>query len=291
MPPSQRLVALVSLAAFALSVSCGGESPSEPGTPTPGTPVQVTTGGGDQPTVSPDGAWVAFLLTGNGIGKVPSTGGPGEPLTTAGREPDWARAGDLILYRDGSDLLTVNPATKATTLVRSGGFDDDAVWSPGGDLIAVQGASPDGLYLISYPSAEIVMVPCITPHGSACSGETPGWAPDGQFIVFADDGAILKVSRNGGSAEEIGGSSAGPGSPAHPTWSPDGNWIAFARESLPEHSHIWVIDARGSSSGPLQITSGAYRDANPAWSPDSRVLYFDSDRSGQREVWKVTFRP
>ena len=73
--------------------------------------------------------------------------------------------------------------------------------------------------------------------------------------------------------------------------SPNGQWIAFAAESLPEYSHIWVIDARGSTSGRLQITSGAHRDANPAWSPDSQMLYFDCDRSGQLEVWKVTFRP
>ena len=68
--------------------------------------------------------------------------------------------------------------SKAITLVRSGGFDDDAVWAPMGDRIAVQGSTPDGLYLISYPAGDISLVQCLASDQSACSGETPTWASD-----------------------------------------------------------------------------------------------------------------
>lgn len=41
--------------------------------------------------------------------------------------------------------------------------------------------------------------------------------------------------------------------------------------------------------GKVQVTSGAAVDSDPAWSPDGATIYFDSNRSGGSEIWKVAF--
>lgn len=253
-------------------------------------PTQVTTSGGYDPTVSPDGAWVAYRNPLVGIERIRLSDAKVETLFAgAAFEPDWSRTNGLILIRSQevpSGLFTLDPATKAVQLVTNTGFDDGAVWSPLGDGIAAQNSSPDGLVFITYPGGESTPIPCIEPDQTACGGEDPTWSPDGQWIAFYD-GPVEKVSRSGGQAEyvtqQIG---------SWPSWSPDGKWIAFVTNDLGSTEfHIWVTDARGSSFGVTQITDGPYDDEHPTWSPQSGAIYFDSDRSGQIEIWQVPFDP
>jgi Tol biopolymer transport system component len=61
---------------------------------------------------------------------------------------------------------------------------------------------------------------------------------------------------------------------------------------LPEtFDHIWIADARGMQHGLHQITFGAHYDSHPAWSSDSRTIYFVSDRGSTRAIWKVAIQP
>ena len=48
---------------------------------------------------------------------------------------------------------------------------------------------------------------------------------------------------------------------------------------------IWTIRADGT--GPVAVTADAPLDWNPVWSPDGNYLYFSSDRSGSRNLWRV----
>ena len=248
-------------------------------------PVQVTATGGTQPTVSPDGLWVAYTYPGGGIARVPAGGGDPDTLCTFGREPDWAHTGNLVVFRYQTSLYTVDAVTKVTTLIRTGGIDDDPDWSPDMSEIVVQCASPDGLVVVAYPGGVITSIPCVEPNLSACSGETPTWSPDGQWIAFYG-GPLLKVGRAGGAAiavTQTGG--------YYPHWSPDGQWIAFSKQSEAgsDGSHVWVTDARGDAYGLWQVTSGPSENLRPAWGADSSALYFQSDRSGRPEIWKIEF--
>jgi Tol biopolymer transport system component len=70
--------------------------------------------------------------------------------------------------------------------------------------------------------------------------------------------------------------------PAELTFSPDGLKVAFALHATvadvgshpPSDLHLVDLD----SDGPVQITSGAWSDRSPAWSPDGSRLAFLSDR-------------
>jgi Tol biopolymer transport system component len=70
-----------------------------------------------------------------------------------------------------------------------------------------------------------------------------------------------------------------------PIWSPDGDWIVFTA-MIEERPIIHVIGSRGGIPRPL--TSGEHRDVASCWSRDGRRIYFDSDRTGEWQVWAMS---
>ena len=72
-------------------------------------------------------------------------------------------------------------------------------------------------------------------------------------------------------------------------FSPDQRWITFLAHDLlyASTSTIYVVSAAG---GPWQaMTDGAWFDDKPRWSPDGRVVYFVSNRSGIANIWGRRF--
>jgi Tol biopolymer transport system component len=65
------------------------------------------------------------------------------------------------------------------------------------------------------------------------------------------------------------------------TLSPDKRWIAFSGRPSPDRTSLYVVPADGGEA--VQLTEGAFRDTHPAWAPDSRSLFFFSDRTGGPE--------
>jgi Tol biopolymer transport system component len=70
-----------------------------------------------------------------------------------------------------------------------------------------------------------------------------------------------------------------------PRWSPDGHQIVFNVGLVGMNRDIHVIDDAGGA--PRRLTADASSDEWPTWSQDGRWIYFMSDRSGAREIWKV----
>ena len=75
------------------------------------------------------------------------------------------------------------------------------------------------------------------------------------------------------------------------SWSPDGRWLAYGRgiSTLAATFELWLT--RASDGESVQLTDGTRRDVSPAWTPDSRGLYFVSDRGGTRDLWRFTLGP
>ena len=73
--------------------------------------------------------------------------------------------------------------------------------------------------------------------------------------------------------------------------SPDGKRIAFTVTTVVEaenrrHSEIWMVNSAGGE--PVRWTSPGYESSNPRWSPDGKLLYFNSDRPGGRgQSWAL----
>jgi dipeptidyl aminopeptidase/acylaminoacyl peptidase len=76
--------------------------------------------------------------------------------------------------------------------------------------------------------------------------------------------------------------------PAEPRLAPDGSAIAFVlteidREKNRYVSHLWLVSITpgGQAEPPRQLTFARARDRSPRWSPDSRHLFFVSDRDAE----------
>lgn len=293
-----RVIPIIILCSLLLlTLSCNERKPtqSEPAQPLQ----QLTFSGAWDPTVSADGKWLAYTVAGSGIIKQDLTSGQIYILTSFGSEPDWSHTSNLILFRTTEPvqsrtvLATVNTLNGDTAIIRYEGFDDGAVWSPVGTEIAAQDSH--GIRIITYPSGDTSYVTCSDPVDGSCEGENPTWAPDADWIAFEDGLEIMKIARNGGTAVQVVG---GLNDVTEPAWSPDGKWLAFAmQDSTTADWHIWVSDARGQDYGLYRVTAtdstctGAEcRDGSPCWSPDSKIIYFNSNRTGRYEIWSIGFR-
>jgi dipeptidyl aminopeptidase/acylaminoacyl peptidase len=80
--------------------------------------------------------------------------------------------------------------------------------------------------------------------------------------------------------------------PGNATISPDGKLVAFTvteavmtDEKSEYLTHIWISTVDGLRS--YQLTAGEKSCNSPRWSPDSRWLAFQSDRSGKSNIWLI----
>jgi dipeptidyl aminopeptidase/acylaminoacyl peptidase len=79
--------------------------------------------------------------------------------------------------------------------------------------------------------------------------------------------------------------------PSQPVISPDGCWVAYVVAPVGRGGErclcaLWVAAADGSSP-PWKLTAGMAADSDPRWAPDSASVFFLSDRTGSRQLYRV----
>jgi dipeptidyl aminopeptidase/acylaminoacyl peptidase len=136
-------------------------------------------------------------------------------------------------------------------------------------------------------------------HGGGFGGSAPAWTPDGdrllvsaQRIADADysleGGEIYAFSVKDGAVKQL---TDRKGPDSNPVSSPDGKKIAYTGYDFKHQSytvtHLYVMDADGGHPRPL--TANLDRDVGrPAWSADSRTLYFTAEDRGGSHLYRVT---
>ncbi|MHC4455996.1 MAG: dipeptidyl-peptidase 5 [Planctomycetota bacterium] len=75
-----------------------------------------------------------------------------------------------------------------------------------------------------------------------------------------------------------------------PQVSPDGKWIVFVvrktdLEENRERKDLWLVRVDGAEL--RRLTSHPENDTNPCWAPDSRTVWFISDRTESSQVWRI----
>ncbi len=75
-----------------------------------------------------------------------------------------------------------------------------------------------------------------------------------------------------------------------PAVSPDGQWAVYSvrhydwRENT-GWSNLWLANLDSGEN--RQLTSGRHSDGSPSWTPDSRAVYFSSNRSGASQAYRI----
>ena len=159
--------------------------------------------------------------------------------------------------------------------------------------------SHDGKYLLVNSAGKLHRLPVdgsgapeligIDPTLRLNNDHAPSW--DGKYIAFS---AVSPESRQSQVYVcNADGSNVRLMVKATPSyfhgWSPDGKYLAYVHQhadgGLPANYDVYRIPAAGGE--PEQLDSNAGYDDGPDYSPDGQWIYFNSDRSGKWDVWRI----
>jgi Tol biopolymer transport system component len=282
---------------------------------------RVTTGPGRDTefSLSPDGKRLAFTDQSQHIrawlfpfdatqGRVT---GPGRPITSSGVEawlhnlsPDGKRLA-FSSARSSRWVLTESPLPDGPeTPVVSDDSDlrDNAQWAPDSNRLAYvrEDHSTRKMQVMEWSSRSRNEVPLAPPTDA--EPKIFDWSRQSNSLLISqtnqDTGRseiavlpLVDTPRGNAVARSLLSDAAYDLYQAR--FSPDERWIVF--EAIPEGhqqpsaSAIYVSPASGGSW--IRITDGKRWDDKPHWSPDGKMIYFLSARSGFFNVWAIRFDP
>jgi serine/threonine-protein kinase len=227
---------------------------------------------------------------------VPRMGGAAR-RTASGRIE--AIRGSRVLYQRGDSLFVgaIDAPRDSLTFVVAGRDVHSATLSIDGARIAwVEGNST---FLINGNIAnsairvtDVVGGRPVEVAAPTTLNVSPAWLPDGRHLLFISkrDGPrdlyVVELDRHGlarGEPKRLPGAEDA----ANVSVSADGSRVAYSRLTVSRNIYTLPIPRGGSisTSSATPLTSGAQNIETHAISNDGRWLAFDSDRSGNQDIW------
>jgi Tol biopolymer transport system component len=237
-----------------------------------------------------------------------------QPITVAESEdvldmPAWRPDGQYIAYgrlQQGNWDVWVTRAdgSESHRLTTSADMESTPLWSPDGSKLSYK-VAPAGVYSLTTESFMTFEAGLDSPSVHAWIGpesvQMSGWSPDGTKIAYtaeaisgasgADRVSYLAVV----SDVALAGTTATASNDTilsgaftlgdrGPVFSPDGTKVAFWGWDTFYRATLWLHDLGDGTT--RQLTHLGY-DAHPRWSPDGRRILFESNRSGDLDLWVV----
>lgn len=284
-------------------------------------PERLTMGGGLDTNIAlaPDGRKLAFTIRSERtrLWSFPFDPlkaqmlGDGERLSSRGADalyPDVPPDGTQVVYRTvrrgKQELWKRSLVDGQDRMLTAAGEMLAPRWSDDGKLLAfgrIQQIGDEGARMAN----SIVVISAdgrnerllTTPGPKICS--PTDWSADGAWIVGACEHGplglrsicLLPILSAPRAQEQMRVIASDPERSLYQaTYSPNRRWIGFnAAADRSDFSTIYVVAADGGQW--TSITEGIFWDDKPRWSPDSRTIYFVSNRSGFLNVWARRFNP
>jgi mono/diheme cytochrome c family protein len=197
---------------------------------------------------------------------------------TAGKNGTLGRLLARGLRRNLQQLTIFDRQGNAVTRLGEVGSYSQPAFSPDGSRIVVVKNDPD------TDGRDIWAFDIATGKGTAITSDapqdsTPIWSPDGAYIAYVSDrenaNAIVRRASNGSGDEEIIYKQSTGGQMILTDWSADGRFICFWSGET-----MFVLPLNEDRK-PIELG----RERGGRFSPDGRLLAFNSNRSGPFQVY------
>lgn len=233
-----------------------------------------------------DGRGDIFVMNADGSGLTNLSNHP-----ASDGHPTWSPEGDKLVFyshRDGEAEIYVMNADGSDqtrlTYTPPGGLAYPA-WSPNGQKILARGNLESGgsIYDIYVMNADGSQLSNLTNTPTSWEDD-PAWSSDSSKVVFTSnrDGGIGIFTMN---ADGSNLTRLTSGFDFAPEWSLDGRKIVFMRRLGGVNWEIYTMDTDGSNL--INLSNHSANDWEPAWSPDSRQIVFNSDRAVNPEIYTM----